>query len=159
MKKKRDELSREIIEIVNRLDEDGLETLVQAARAVETKRKIEVFNRELNVVADKAARRRREASLPGYQVSIERTDDDFFVIQLDQARVFFNLQEMREITQICQTSGRTTKDPRSVAVKRLFSWFEKERGDLLADAGIDSDRNPYLAELYERVVSTYTLKE
>jgi len=153
------ELAGEIIDIVSRLDKNGLETLVGAARAVETKRKIETFNRELNVVAEKASRKRREASRPDFSVLIERTEDDFFVIQMDQARVFFNIQELREITAICHSAANSkAANPQAAGMKRLFKWFEKERSDLLADAGVDSERSPYLAELYELVLSTYKLK-
>jgi len=155
----RNQLAAEIIEIVEQLDEEGLETLLGAAKAVVTKRKIEIFNRELNLVAGKAAKRRQEASRPEYRVSIERTQDDFFVIQMDQARIFFNIQEMREITGICHSAaGSRAADPRSAGAKRLYKWFEKERSDLLADAGIDSERSLYLSELYDLVISTYKLK-
>ncbi|MCK4515973.1 MAG: hypothetical protein KAU31_11985, partial [Spirochaetaceae bacterium] len=62
------EIVREIVGIAERIDESGLETLLNAARAVDMKGKIEQFNRELNVVADKAARRRRELNAPEYRV-------------------------------------------------------------------------------------------
>jgi len=145
---------REIVEIAQRVDESGLRILLDAARAVETKGKIEKFNRELNVSAQRAASRRRELARPEYQVQIERTKDDFFIIQLDVQRVFFNRQEMREITRLCHAA----KDAADGA-RRMFRWFEKERSDLLADAGINSERNPYLIELYHVVVSTYTVKQ
>lgn len=147
------EIVREIIGIAQRIDNSGLESLLKTARAVETKGKIERFNRELNVVAATAAQRRRELSAPEYRVNIERTEDDFFVIQFDAARVFFNRREMREITGLCQAS-RNSAD----AARRMFRWFEKERSDLLADAGINSAKNPYLIDLYEQVISTYKVK-
>lgn len=153
----------EIHEIITRLDDNGLETLLDAARAVETKRKIENFNRELNVAAEKASKRRRELSAPEYRVSIERTEDDFFIIQLDDVRVFFNRQEMREITAICHKAAASgeanSRGAPQAAARRLFKWFEKERSDLLVDAGINSERNPYLIDLYQVVVSTYKVKE
>jgi hypothetical protein len=155
-----DDTAARIIEIVERLDEDGLKTLLGAAKAVETKRKIETFNKELNTVAQEAARRRREAARPDYRVSIERTEDSFFVIQLDQVRVFFNLQEMREITRLCHAAARSAaSNPRVDGARRMFRWFENERSDLLADAGINNDASPYLMALYEEVVSNYKLKD
>jgi len=147
------EIVKEIVGIAQRIDEAGLVTLLNAARAVDMKGKIEKFNRELNVVAEKASRRRRELNAPEYRVQIERTEDDFFVIQLDTARVFFNRQEMREITRRCHAA----KDGPDAA-RRMYRWFEKERGDLLTDAGINSERNPYLIDLYEQVISTYKVK-
>ena len=145
---------KEIVEIAETLDQTNFQKLVDAAHALQTKGKIEKFNRELNVAAEKAARRRREISAPEYRVSIERTKDDFFIIQLDAVRVFFNKQEMREITRHCHAAGNAQD-----AGRRLFKWFERERSDLLTDAGINSDKNPYLIDLYENVISTYKLKE
>jgi len=147
------EIVTEIVGIAQRIDDAGLQTLLNAARAVDMKGKIEKFNRELNVVAEKASRRRRELNAPEYRVRIERTEDDFFVIQLDTARVFFNRQEMREITRRCHAA----KDAPDAA-RRMYRWFEKERSDLLTDAGINSERNPYLIDLYEQVISTYKVK-
>jgi hypothetical protein len=87
-------------------------------------------------------------------VTVERTEDDFFVIQLDDARVFFNRNEMRELTRICHKA----KDEIAGA-RNLFKWFDRERSDLLADTGISSDRSPYLRNLYELIVNTYKVKE
>lgn len=152
------EVIGEIVEIARTLGEPELTALLNAAHALQTKQKIESFNRELNVAADKAARRRREITAPDYRVSIEETDDGFFVIQLDSARVFFNRAELREITRICHATAAAS-NPGAAAARRMFKWFEKERSDLLVDAGINSDRNPYLLELYDVVVSTYTVKK
>lgn len=147
------EVVREISEIAGRIDDAGRQALLNAARALETKGKIEQFNRELNVVAEKAAKRRRELTAPEYRVQIEQTQGDFFVIQLDAVRVFFNREEMRAITRLCHAATGSADGAR-----RMFRWFEKERSDLLSDAGINSDRNPYLIDLYEQVVTTYKVK-
>lgn len=144
----------EIVSIAKRLDDDGLELLLEQAKVVEYKGKIEQFNRRLNVAAHQAIEARREAGRPDYHVNIERTEDDFFVIQLDDARVFFNRNEMRELTRICHKA----KDEPAGA-RNLFRWFERERSDLLADAGVSSNRSPYLRNLYEVIVNTYTVKE
>jgi hypothetical protein len=150
----RNELIDEIVSIAKRLEDDGLELLLEQAKVVEYKGKIEKFNRRLNVAAREAIEARREAGRPDYRVTIERTEDDFFIIQLDDARVFFNRNEMRELTRICHKA----KD-KAGGARNLFKWFERERGDLLADAGISSDRSPYLKELYEVIVTTYKVAE
>lgn len=147
------EIVREIVGIAERLDGEGLEQLMRTAQALETKGKIERFNRDLNVAAEKAAQVRRDLTAPEYQVDVEETPEGFFVIQFDHVRVFFNRQELRAITRLCH-AARDAAD----GARRMFRWFEKERGDLLADAGIDSDRNPYLIGLYEVIVTTYTVR-
>jgi len=150
----RSELIEEIVAIAKRLDDDGLELLLEQAKVVEYKGKIEQFNRRLHVAAHQAVEARHEAGRPDYYVTVERTEDGFFVIQLDDARVFFNRNEMRELTRICHKA----KDE-AAAARNLFRWFERERSDLLADAGISSNRSPYLRNLSDVIVNTYKVKE
>ncbi len=144
----------EIVAIAERLEDDGLELLLEQAKVVEYKGKIEKFNRRLNVAAREAIEARRQATAPDYRVHIERTNDDFFIIQLDDARVFFNINELRQLTRICHKA----KDA-PAANRMLFRWFEQERSDLLADTGISSARSPYLNELYEVIVNTYKVRD
>ena len=61
---------------------------------------------------------------------------------------------MRNLVKICHTSndGRDTS-------QRLYNWFLRNRKDLLIDGGIESGKNPFLANLYEKLVSTYELKD
>ena len=151
---RREELISQIVEIARGLEDDGLELLLDQAKVVEYKGKIETFNRRLNVAAHEAAEARHAAARPDYYVAVERTPEDFFVIQMDDQRVFFNLAEMRELTRICHKA----KDANAGA-RNLFRWFERERSDLLADASISSARSPYLTGLYETIVSTYKVKE
>jgi hypothetical protein len=151
---RREELVSQIVEIAEGLDDDGLELLLEQAKTVEYKGKIEQFNRRLNVAAREAVEARHAASRPDYYVAIERTPEDFFIIQLDDQRIFFNLQELRELTRICHKA----KDEKAGA-RNLFRWFERERSDLLADANVNSARSPYLVNLYDTIVSTYKVKE
>lgn len=151
---KRRETLDAIVAIARELDDAGLDLLLEQAKVVKTKGQIEQFNRELNVSAHRAAAARKQASRPDYRVAIERTKDNFFIIQLDTARIFFNLEEMRTIVRICQTAA----DAR-LGARKLYRWFSEERSDLLVDASIRSETNPYLGELYDLVISTYTVKK
>lgn len=150
----RREILSEIVDIAEGLEDDGLELLLQQAKVVEYKGKIERFNRRLNVAAHEAIEARRAAGRPNYHVIVERTEDDFFIIQLDDVRIFFNIGEMRELTRICHKAADA-----SAAARRLFQWFEEERSDLLADAGINSNRSPYLAGIYDVIVTTYKVRD
>jgi hypothetical protein len=150
---KRQEIIGEINEIAEGLDDASLALLLEQAQVVRYKGQIEEFNRQLNSAAGRAAQARREASRPDYSVAIERNEDNFFIIQMDSARIFFNIQEMRELTKICHRA----KDEYAGA-RLLFRWFDKERSDLLADAGINTERSPYLYELYDLIVNTYKVK-
>jgi len=150
---KRKEIIGEVIEIAEGLDDSSLALLLEQAKVVRYKGQIEEFNRQLNSAASRAAQARREASRPDYSVAIERNEDDFFIIQMDSARIFFNIQEMRELTKVCHRA----KDEYAGA-RLLFRWFDKERSDLLADTGINTERSPYLYQLYDLIVNTYKVK-
>jgi hypothetical protein len=150
----REEIIDQIVSIAEGLADDGLDLLLEQAKVVEYKGKIESFNRRLNIAAEEAIDARRKAGRPDYDVAIERTEDDFFLIQMDDVRVFFNLDEMRAITRTCHRA----KDP-AAGSRMLYRWFEQERADLLSDAGINSNRSPYLAALYDLVISNYKVKD
>lgn len=151
---RRSRIISEIVSIAEGLEDDSLDLLLEQAKTVNYKNKIEKFNRQLNVAARKAVEARHKAARPDYYVEIEQTEDGFFIIQLDDQRIFFNRAEMRELTRICHKA----KDANAGA-RNLFRWFERERSDLLADAGIDSNRSPYLLNLYEIIVNTYKVKD
>ena len=144
----------EIVSIAETLDDECLKLLLERAKIIDTKGKIERFNRELHSAVEKAAKARRQAARPAYSVEVERTEDDFFIIQMDMIRVFFNRTEMRELTRICHAAKSEM-----VGARKLFAWFEKERSDLLSDAGINTERSPYLTNLYQVIVSTYKVKK
>ena len=144
----------ELTAIAERLNDDGLELLLAQAQLIDHKGKIEEFNRQLNVAAARAAAARKAAARPSFDVQVERTKDDFFIIQMDQVRVFFNRGELRELTRICHAAANAT-----AGARRMYAWFAKERSDLLADAGINTERSPYLINLYQIIVSTYTVKK
>ncbi|MFP4113148.1 MAG: hypothetical protein ACOCY8_01070 [Spirochaetota bacterium] len=151
---RRSKIISEIVSIAEGLEDDGLDLLLEQAKTVEYKGKIEKFNRRLNVAAREAIEARRAAGRPNFRVAVERTEDDFFIIQMDDVRVFFNRGEMRELTRLSHKAKGERAGARS-----LFRWFERERSDLLADAGINSAQSPYLTELHKIIVSTYKVKE
>ena len=140
--------------IAGGLDDAALELLLAQAQLLDHKGKIEKFNRQLNLAAVKAVEARKAAARPAFDVTVERTKDDFFIIQMDQARIFFNRGELREITRICHAAANEAGGAR-----RLYAWFARERSDLLADVGINTERSPYLANLYHVIISTYTVKK
>lgn len=146
----RGEFLAELMEIAQELDEVSLGVLKQQAAMLRARSKVQDFSRTMNQAVEEATRRRKAAARPAYDVMIERNDDDFFIIQLDTTRVFFNRAEMRELTRIAHAAAGP-----DAGAMRLFRWFTKERKDLLNDAGITEANNPYLLNLYQVIVTTY----
>jgi hypothetical protein len=150
----REDFLEELMEIARDLDEVSLGVLKHQAAMLRARGKIKDFSQNMNVAVEEATRRRRQAARPAFDVRIEHNEDDFFIIQLDDVRVFFNRSEMRELTRIAHAAA-----DRAGGAKRLFRWFEKERQDLLNDAGIAQAGNPYLLNLYDLIITTYKVKD
>ncbi len=91
-----------------------------------------------------------EATPPEPPVSITRRSETSFLIKVTGTRVFFNRQEMRELTRIAHAAGDAADGAR-----RLHRWFARERSDFLKDTGTARAGDPRLQELWSVIVSTY----
>lgn len=57
-------------------------------------------------------------------------------------RIFFTVQELAQLLEICEKSENTRAIP-----GRVFRWLEKERRDFLNETGIPSASDPHIKEL------------
>lgn len=144
---------KELIEIAKDLDEVSLGVLKQQAAMLRARGKLQDFSATMNEAAEEVDRRRREASRPAFEVVVEQRDNDYFIIQLDDARIFFTLAEMRVLTGIAH-KGTSPAD----GARRLYRWLHAERRDLLNDAGINEEQSPYLRNLWQEIVTTYRVR-
>lgn len=94
------------------------------------------------------------AGKPQPPVSITRRGDTSFFITVTGTRVFFNRQEMRELTRAAH-KARDAAD----GARRLHRWLERERSDFLKDTGASRAGDPRLEELWRIIVSTYKAPE
>ena len=83
-------------------------------------------------------------------VSITRRSETSFLITVAGTRVFFNRQEMREMTRIAHAASGAADGAR-----RLHRWLARERSDFLKDTGAMRAGDPRLHELWSVIVSTY----
>jgi hypothetical protein len=83
-------------------------------------------------------------------VSIIRRSETSFLITVTGTRVFFNRQEMREMTRIAHAASDAADGAR-----RLHRWLARERSDFLKDTGAERAGDPRLGELWSVIVSTY----
>jgi hypothetical protein len=84
---------------------------------------------------------------------VEKEESGNFFIVVNNFRILFTRDEMRSLVKICQASA----DGRD-ASSRLFTWFEKNRKDLLIDGGIVSRTHPALESVYEILIRRYRVK-
>ncbi len=147
------ELRKELQSLVKLLNEEQLESLVgQAqilvhnARVVEEYRENRKRAEEYTKGTGKTAKRQK--------VRIEESDDDtYFVIVANNYRNFIELSEMKKIVALCQ--GASTREEGAM---RLYSWFRRERIDILNNTSIANENDPALKELYDAIIKTYTVK-
>lgn len=83
-------------------------------------------------------------------VSVVRRSETSFFVHLSGRKQFLNIGEMRELARICHAAKEG-----SDGARRIFRWLDRERRDVLQDAGIGSAGDPRLRELYEIIVTTY----
>ena len=152
------ETRKELEALLDKLDEESLQFLKQQADIL-------IYSGELEEARKKAAQDAEtgkagsdEAGAPDAEepgppeppVSITRRSETSFLITVTGTRVFFNRQEMRELTRIAHAAGDAGDGAR-----RLHRWLARERSDFLKDTGTERAGDPRLAELWSVIVSTY----
>ncbi len=151
----KEELIEELTDMTKDIDEDGLIFLIKQANVLLYNKRVEEINRKIERSVSERKERDKVQQTEDYSVDIEESGDgQFFYIILYNNRVFFTLDEMRKIVKICHIS-----EDELDASQRLYNWFTRNRKDFLIDAQVGSSKSPFLANLYEKVIHTYKVKE
>lgn len=145
----RAKLVDELTTKLNEVDTEGLQFLNKQADILIYNAKVDELNKKIR----QTVRPKAFAGRNPDEVSIDRTKDDFFYIEVGGDRVFFNIEEMRAMTRIAH--GAEDQD---VGARRLHRWFTRERKDFLTDSGIASPTDQRLKRLHQIIVSTYKVK-
>ncbi|NBC30120.1 MAG: hypothetical protein GVY29_09050 [Spirochaetes bacterium] len=151
----------EIEAILEKLSEDSLRFLKQQAEILLYNSELAEARRKIAEVArddeageagseESGASEGTEATPREPPVKITRRSETSFLITVTGTRVFFNRQEMRELTRIAHAAGDAADGAR-----RLHRWLARERSDFLKDTGAARAGDPRLAELWSVIVSTY----
>jgi hypothetical protein len=154
-------LRGEIAEVCGLLDEEALIFLKRQADVLLHNSRVEKMRQKASAEAHAGeaenpppAGTRPAPQTVDRSVKIERTGGETFNIYVGKKRVFFNRAELRSLTKICHAAGNDAEGGR-----RLFAWFQKERGDFLIDTEIESPSALELAQLCGLIVNTYKVKE
>jgi hypothetical protein len=144
------ELIMELTDMLKDIDEEGLLFLIEQANILIYNRRVENINRKL---AGSRGKRKKEPPA-AYAVDIEESEDGrYFYIIIKNFRIFFTLEEMKNLVKICHAS----QDERDAA-ERLYNWFNRNRKDLLIDASIGTRTDPHLVGMYKKIIHTYRPK-
>jgi hypothetical protein len=153
-----DELRKTLHELSADVDEEGLHFLIDQARVLIHNKRVGELNKKLKDAHIEVSERKvKGAARPAkaHEVEIvERGEGKHFFIVVNHFHIFFTLEEMRRLVKICHGSADEKE-----AARRLYNWFKRFRSDFLNDGGIEGPRNPSLADLYRRLVSTYRPRE
>ena len=146
---RRDELVSEINALLPELEDSSLVFLKQQAEVLLVKAR--------KVKARQALRQYQQQGGPVAQdigdVHVEQNEQGFFHIVARGARVFFNRDELREITTICWKA-----ENKRAGMRGMYRWFDKERSDFLNDTSIRSPADPVFDRLYDEIRSKYKVK-
>ena len=162
MKKKetqRARLEKELTQAIAQIDEEGLIFLIQQAQVLIHNTQVDKINREIVELEQKKLKKGKGASektpAAPAAVSIEESDNGkAFFLTLGGTRKVMNLEEMRRLVRICYAA-----ETKSDALKQLYTVFARERGDVLADAGISGPASTIIEGLFRAIRSTYQLKD
>jgi hypothetical protein len=77
-----------------------------------------------------------------------------FVLVVNRARNFFDLQEMRTIVRLCHEARNEGE-----AAVRMFGWFQGRRKDVLIDSDIRNAADAALVTIYRYLISHYAVKQ
>jgi hypothetical protein len=163
-KTRKSELRGLLAQAAKDLDEGGLEFLLNQANVLVYNMQVERLNDRTRKARDagrgpgkrdKAGARKAGAGMSGAgEVEIvEKEESGNFFIVVNNFRILFTREEMRSLVKICHAAS----DERD-AGSRLFSWFERNRKDVLIDGGIVSRTHPALQAVHSILVSRYRVK-
>jgi len=154
----RKELIRELTVICKELDEESLQFLVrQAGVLYHSSRVQEVADESRRLTAKARALNKLKGKGYGdkYSIQVKEGDDgSYFMIGVNNYRSFFARDEMKKLVRMCHAS----KDSRD-ASRRMYAWFDRERGDILYNTDINGPTDPALETIYNYIIKTYDVKD
>jgi hypothetical protein len=149
-------------DLISELDEEGIQFLIHQAQVLLHNRRVREINEK--IAASKAGGAKRETTDDAKAAKksqhkseieiVERGEGKHFFIVVRGFRIYFTLDEMKKLVKICHVAQDA-----SDAAMRLYNWFKRFRSDFLVDGDIGSAGNPYLGDLYRKLISTYKVGE
>jgi len=160
--KNRKELIQLLQELISELDGEGIQFLIHQAQVLQYNKQVREIN--IKIAASKSDDSKKKSTRgnslsesprqhPGIEI-VERGDGKHFFIVVRGFRIYFTLEEMKKLVKICHVAHDA-----SDATGRLYNWFKRFRSDFLVDGDIGSAGNPYLDDLYRKLISTYRVHE
>jgi hypothetical protein len=146
-------LIKQLTALLKIVDEDGLLFLIKQAQVFIYNKKVDEQNAEIKKGVKITVKKPPFSDKVSMEIK-EADDGSSFIFVINRARKFFTREEMRIIVNICNISS----DERD-AMRRLFTWFKNNRGDVLNDIGIEVSADPALGTIYNYISQRYKVKD
>ncbi len=154
MDKKKKALIAEISELLEKISPEGLTFLKEQASVLIYNQEVETANEALMKKQKKSGNspEREKPGPSGPEVFIEQLEKPgYFNIRIGKAKLFMDRHEIKALYTIASNSGSPSK-----GAAGLYSWFRKERSDVLSEGGIESRTSPLLERIYTELMETFT---
>ena len=146
-------LVKQLTGLLKDIDDDGILFLIKQAQVLIYNKKVENHNSKIKKGVKISAKKPAFSDKGSMEIK-EADDGSSFIFVINKSRKFFTLQEMRIIVNICHISGNGKEGSR-----KLFTWFKKNRSDVLNDVGIETSVDPALETMYNFLIKRYKVKD
>jgi hypothetical protein len=149
--REREALAKELRGLIPRLDAEGLSFLIEQAR-------VHLYNMQAEELGKALARakpgspRHPPVSAGTFRIEGSESGSSYYLVYNNEW-IMFSREEIIRITAIvsAQGTGLEIRD-------RLFTWFEKERRDVLASVSMADKFDPRLKELAALIKKTFKVR-
>ncbi len=154
----RKKLLKELRSLIKDIPEEGLLFLIKQANTILYNMRVDELNkaneklqRSNNVSKSKKGKHTEKTDFV-HSVSIERSSfGRSFILVIDDCRKIMSESEITKIVRIAYGSAQADE-----GAKRLFTWFKRNRDDIILDAGLNP-KHPALQELYTYLLHNFSL--
>ena len=156
----RKELLKELRSLLKDIPEEGLLFLIKQANTILYNMRVEELNKanenlhkSKNVSKTKNGQHMERNDL-SQSVSIERSSfGRSFILVIGDCRKIMSEAEITKIVRIAYGSAQADE-----GAKRLFTWFKRNRDDIILDAGLNP-KHRALQELYTYLLHNFSLAQ
>ncbi len=149
-------LTEHLMELLNDIDDEGLEHIMGQAEVLVQAKKMREDRRKLGESLERLGSGGKvnvPVSEPSVEV-VENPSGNSFVIVMNNERNFMPLDEMRKIVSVAHLAVDEAD-----GAKRLATWFTRYRPEVIRNSGLTGPKDPHLFLLYRHLVENYTVKE
>jgi Ni,Fe-hydrogenase III component G len=149
---KKEALVKELKGLLSKLDEEGLNFLIEQAQIHIYNMHIDEINQYSSLTNEKSSQKTQKK--PTKELRIEAAGDksSYYIVYNGQW-IMFTDEEMLQIVKIV-----SVKDSKEELADRLYRWFERERTDIFGVIPIENQFDEELFKLISLIKKTFKIK-